>query len=88
MKKNIKMYYTETCPYCRMAEDLLVKIGVDQVKKINIEDNPEYREEMIGLTGKTSVPQIFIGSNHVGGCDDLYDAHESGVLSKLLSDID
>ncbi len=84
MNTNIKMYYTQTCPYCKAAEDLLSNLGVNQIKKIDVEDNPSFREEMIELTGRTSVPQIFIGSKHVGGCDDLHDAHKNGLLDELL----
>ena len=64
------MYSTRICPYCRMAERLLAKRGIEP-EKVLVDDNPGRREEMIRLTGRTSVPQIFIGPHHVGGYNEL-----------------
>ncbi|MCX7946164.1 MAG: glutaredoxin 3 [Hydrogenophilus sp.] len=79
------MYATKICPYCLRAEQLLRRKGVQQIEKILIDDYPERREEMIRLTGRRTVPQIFIGSIHVGGCDDLYDLERAGRLDALLA---
>ena len=64
------MYSTRICPYCRMAERLLAKRGIEP-EKVLVDDNPGRREEMIRRTGRTSVPQIFIGPHHVGGYNEL-----------------
>mgnify|MGYP001260245880 CR=1 FL=1 len=85
MKTEVEMYFTSTCPYCQMAEDLLQKVGAINVKKINIENNDEDRTQMRIRSGRSSVPQIFIGKTHVGGYDDLCEAHDSGTLMALLS---
>ena len=86
MTKHIKMYYTTTCPFCRKAQELFTKLGVDEIDKVDVERDEESRDEMCRLTGRTSVPQIFIGSKHVGGCDDLYEAYNNGDLEKLLKE--
>ncbi|MEK7796577.1 MAG: glutaredoxin domain-containing protein, partial [Pseudomonadota bacterium] len=67
---QVLMYSTRICPYCRMAERLLAKRGIEP-EKVLVDDNPGRREEMIRLTGRTSVPQIFIGPHHVGGYNEL-----------------
>ena len=88
MTKHIKMYYAATCPFCTKAQELFTKLGIDQIDKVDVERHEESRDEMCRLTGRTSVPQIFIGSNHVGGCDDLYEAYNRGDLEKMLKESD
>lgn len=77
------MYSTRICPYCRMAERLLAKRGIEP-EKVLVDDNPGRREEMIRLTGRTSVPQIFIGPHHVGGYNELVALDRDGKLDTLL----
>ncbi|KXW55418.1 glutaredoxin 3 [Ferrovum sp. PN-J185] len=81
---NVVMYTTGYCPYCVMAERLLKSKGVDAIKKIEIDANPEERSRMMEITGRRTVPQIFIGSTHVGGYDDLVALDKSGKLLPLL----
>lgn len=81
---NVKIYMTRTCGYCRMALMLLEKRGVDP-EKIFVDAQPELRRKMTEITGRTSVPQIFIGDYHVGGYDDLVDHDMDGELKKLLN---
>ncbi|MBC9073839.1 glutaredoxin 3 [Thauera sp. CAU 1555] len=78
------MYATGVCPYCVRAEALLKRKGIDSVEKIRIDLDPERRDEMMQLTGRRTVPQIFIGDYHVGGCDDLYALDREGKLDPLL----
>ncbi len=80
---NIRMYSTRVCPYCLRAERLLNKKGV-QVEKILVDLQPEEREKMIEITGRRTVPQIFIGERHIGGYDDLVDLDLEGELDLLL----
>ena len=77
------MYSTRICPYCRMAERLLAKRGIEP-EKVLVDDNPGRREEMIRLTGRTSVPQIFIGPHHVGGYNEFVALDRDGKLDTLL----
>ena len=77
------MYTTGWCPYCARARKLLTAKGVS-FEEFNVEDHPEKRTEMQSRSGRTSVPQIFIGAAHVGGCDDLYALDEAGKLDSLL----
>jgi len=81
---RVLVYGTRACPYCRMAERLLEKKGV-QVEKIMVDENPVQREEMVRLSGRTSVPQIFIGEKHVGGYTDMVALDREGQLDALLS---
>ncbi|HQU99389.1 MAG TPA: glutaredoxin 3 [Nitrosomonas sp.] len=82
---KIIMYATGSCPYCRMAENLLRSKGVETIEKIRIDLNPELRAEMMTKTGRRTVPQIYIGEKHVGGYDDLSLLDRSGELSTLLT---
>jgi glutaredoxin 3 len=82
---QITMYATDWCPYCQRAEALLRSKGVANIDKINIESHPERRQEMIAKTGRQTVPQIFIGERHVGGCDDLHALDRAGALDPLLA---
>jgi len=80
---KVKIYMTRTCGYCRMALMLLEKRGADP-EKIFVDANPELRRKMTEITGRTSVPQIFIGDYHVGGYDDLVDLDMEGTLKEML----
>lgn len=80
----VKMYTTAVCPYCTRAKQLLKARGVDAIEEIRIDENHSARNEMMTLTGRRTVPQIFIGSTHVGGCDDLMALDASGGLLPLL----
>ena len=84
MHPAIRMYSTAVCPYCVRAEQLLQRKGVTTLEKIRIDLDPERRDEMMTLTGRRTVPQIFIGDYHVGGCDDLYALDREGRLDPLL----
>ena len=84
MVAKVLMYGTRVCPYCRMAERLLEKKGV-QAEKVMVDQNPARREEMVRLTGRTSVPQIFIGTAHVGGYTELAGLERAGQLDALLN---
>ncbi len=79
----VRMYSTQVCPYCMRAERLLNQKGV-QVDKILVDKNPEEMQKMIEITGRRTVPQIFIGERHVGGCDDLMELDRKGELDPLL----
>ncbi len=81
---RVLMYSTHICPYCRMAERLLAKKGVEP-ERVMVDDNPARREEMTRLTGRTSVPQIFIGTHHVGGYTELAELDREGKLDTLLA---
>jgi len=79
------IYTTPTCPYCVQAKALLDKLGIPY-ETIDVATNAEAREEMIKLSGgRTSVPQIFMDGDHIGGCDDLYALHQAGGLTKYLT---
>jgi glutaredoxin 3 len=80
----VTMYTTSWCPYCSRARALLTRKGV-QFQDIDIEAAPEKRTEMQNRSGRRSVPQIFIGDQHVGGCDDLHALEQAGKLDSLLS---
>lgn len=81
----VKIYSTAICPYCVRAKQLLLNRGVTQLEEIRIDLDPALRNEMMALTGRRTVPQIFIGSTHVGGCDDLYALDAQGGLMPLLA---
>jgi glutaredoxin 3 len=80
----VKMYTSAYCPYCSRAKALLEKRGVTQLEEIFVDGQPALRAHMTALTGRTSVPQIFIGQTHVGGCDDLHALDSQGGLLPLL----
>lgn len=80
----VKMYTTAVCPYCIRAKQLLKNRGVAQIEEIRIDQDPTARQQMMELTGRRTVPQIFIGSTHVGGCDDLIALDGQGGLLPLL----
>ncbi len=82
---RVKMYCTAVCPYCQRAEMLLRKKGVTDLEKIRVDLDPAQREEMMRITGRRTVPQIFIGERHVGGFDDLAELDAEGGLDPLLA---
>jgi len=80
----VKMYTTQVCPYCVRAKALLKQRGVEQIDEVRIDLDPAQRDHMVALTGRRTVPQIFIGDTHVGGCDDLVALDQRGGLMPLL----
>ena len=81
---HVKMYTTLVCPYCVRAKMLLKQRGVDSIEEIRVDMNPSDRQTMMKITGRRTVPQIFIGDTHVGGCDDLIELDQRGALMPLL----
>jgi glutaredoxin 3 len=82
---HVLMYSTAVCPYCVRAEQLLRARGVAEIEKVRIDLHAERRVEMMEKTGRRTVPQIFIGDTHVGGCDDLIALDQAGQLTPLLA---
>jgi glutaredoxin 3 len=82
---RVVMYSTAVCPFCVRAERLLVSKGVADIEKVRVDLDPERRQEMIDKTGRRTVPQIWIGDTHVGGCDELYALDRAGKLEPLLA---
>ncbi len=82
---KVLMYSTGVCPYCVMAEKLLKSKGVAEIEKVRIDLDPAKREEMMTKTQRRTVPQIYIGSTHVGGFDDLAALDKAGGLAPLLA---
>lgn len=80
----VTIYTTAVCPYCIRAKQLLKARGVEVMEEIRIDEQPEQRERMMARTGRRTVPQIYIGSTHVGGCDDLIALDARGGLLPLL----
>jgi glutaredoxin 3 len=80
----VKMYTTAVCPYCIRAKQVLKAKGVETIEEIRIDTDPVQRDHMMQITGRRTVPQIFIGSTHVGGCDDLVALDGKGGLIPLL----
>ena len=80
----VKMYTTAVCPYCIRAKQLLKARGVEQIDEIRVDEHPQERMKMMEITGRRTVPQIFIGATHVGGCDDLIALDGRGGLDPLL----
>lgn len=83
--KPVKMYTTAVCPYCIRAKQILKSKGVDTIEEIRVDMQPEERAKMMEITGRRTVPQIFIGDTHVGGCDDLVALDGRGGLVPLLT---
>ena len=81
----VKMYTTQWCPYCHQAKALLRQRGVAEIDEIRIDERPAERAVMMRLTGRRTVPQIFVGDTHVGGCDDLIELDQRGGLLPLLA---
>ena len=82
---RVLMYCTAACPYCQAADRLLARKGVKDVERVRVDLEPARRAEMTKLSGRHTVPQIWIGERHVGGCDDLHDLESSGELDQLLA---
>ena len=82
--QKVKIYTTAWCPYCVQAMQFLKERGVEQIEEICVDEIPGARAEMMSSTRRRSVPQIFVGQTHVGGCDDLMALHRSGGLLPLL----
>jgi glutaredoxin 3 len=81
---TVRMYTTQVCPYCLRAKALLKQRGVTAIDEIRVDLDPAQREHMMQITGQRTVPQIFIGDTHVGGCDDLIALDQKGGLLPLL----
>ena len=81
----VKMYTTATCPYCVRAKQLLQQRGVQAIDEIRVDADPQARQQMMEITGRRTVPQIFIGDTHVGGHDDLVALDQRGGLDPLLA---
>jgi len=84
MGAKVRMYTTAVCPYCNMAERLLKAKGIDEIEKIRVDLLPDQRVQMMEMTGRRTVPQIYIGDTHVGGFDDLSALDREGKLEPLL----
>lgn len=82
---RVLMYCTATCPFCRSAERLLAQKGVHDIERVRVDLEPARRTEMMQRSGRRTVPQIWIGARHVGGCEELYELDESGELDRLLA---
>ncbi len=82
----VRMYTTQVCPFCVRAKMLLQRRGVAQIEEIRVDLDPDAREHMVEITGRRTVPQIFIGETHVGGCDELFALDQRGGLLPLLGD--
>ena len=82
---KIVMYATAVCPYCVQAKRLLQARGVESIEEVRVDTQPQERMNMMERTGRRTVPQIFIGDTHVGGCDDLMALDSSGGLLPLLN---
>jgi len=83
---KVVMYLTASCPFCQSAERLLEQKRVADIEKIRVDLEPARRGEMMQKSGRRTVPQIWIGDRHVGGCDDLYALERAGKLDPLLKE--
>lgn len=81
----VKMYTTAVCPYCIRAKQILKARGVEDIQEVRVDMYPDERSKMMEATGRRTVPQIFIGDTHVGGCDDLVALDSRGGLLPLLN---
>jgi glutaredoxin 3 len=80
----VRMYTTQVCPFCQRAKALLKRRGVERIEEIRVDLIPEQRARMIAITGRRTVPQIFVGDTHVGGCEELIALDQRGGLVPLL----
>jgi glutaredoxin 3 len=85
-QSRVTMYTTGWCPYCQRARGLMTKKGLT-FEEINVDDDVKLREEMVARSGRRTVPQIFIGDRHVGGCDELFALDGSGELDRLIREV-
>ena len=83
--QTVKIYTTGSCPYCIQAKQLLRERGVTELDEIRVDMLPGERQKMMEITGRRTVPQIYIGARHVGGCDDLMALDRQGGLLPLLA---
>ena len=83
--QNVKMYTTAVCPYCIRAKQILHARGVAEIDEVRVDLDMGERLRMTDITGRRTVPQIFIGQTHVGGCDDLIALDDTGGLTPLLN---
>lgn len=83
---DIVLYVTGWCPFCQRASGLLTKKGL-AYREINVDEDAKLRAEMIERSGRRTVPQIFIGDRHVGGCDDLFALESSGELDRMIQGV-
>ena len=84
MMAHVLMYTTAVCPFCIRAKQLLTARGVTQIEEVRIDLDPDKRDQMMEKTNRRTVPQIYIGTTHVGGCDDLYALDAARKLLPLL----
>jgi glutaredoxin 3 len=82
---RVLIYGTAECPYCQAADRLLARKGVSDIERVRVDLQPGRRAEMQQKSGRTTVPQIWIGGRHIGGSDELHGLDESGQLDKLLA---
>jgi glutaredoxin 3 len=82
---RVRMYTSRVCPYCVRARDLLMQKGVTEIDEVRVDLDPGERVRMVEITGKRTVPQIFIGDTHVGGCAELIALDRRGGLAPLLN---
>ena len=82
---RVLMYCTGSCPYCQAADRLLARKGVSDVERVRVDLEPARRAEMQRKSGGHTVPQIWIGGRHIGGCDELHDLEQAGELDQLLA---
>jgi len=85
VRTRVRVYETARCPYCQAAERLLERKGVRDIERVRVDLDPAQREQMERLSGRRTVPQIWIGDRHVGGFDDLVTLDRSGELDRLLA---
>ena len=85
--QTVKIYTTAVCPYCIRAKSILKTKGVEKIEEIRIDQEPAALAHMMEITGRRSVPQIFIGNTHVGGCDDLMALDSAGGLVPMLAKV-
>jgi glutaredoxin 3 len=83
--QSVKMYTTAVCPYCIRAKQILKAKGVEAIDEVRVDMQPQERMKMMEITGRRTVPQIFIGETHVGGCDELMALDRRGGLVPLLN---
>jgi glutaredoxin 3 len=82
---RVLMYLTAYCPYCQAAERLLERKGVSDIERVRVDLDPARRDEMVAKSGRRTVPQIWIGAEHVGGSDELHALERAGQLDSLLA---
>jgi glutaredoxin 3 len=83
--QTVKMYTTAYCPYCIRAKQILAAKGVTAIDEVRVDMEPQERMKMMEITGRRTVPQIFIGDTHIGGCDDMVALDRRGGLDPLLN---